>query len=145
MGARRRTLACMASRAHPGVDAYLERLPPWQQDICGELRGIIWEADPDIEETIKRSVQPYFVLSGNICADLRLASAQVRPLKGCGWPCCRPGNLNKRRRRRGDVGPAERPISGKWTAPASASRRWLVAASCSPDRAAVEECGVRIG
>ena len=25
-------------------------------------------ADPDVEETIKRSVQPYFVLDGNICA-----------------------------------------------------------------------------
>ena len=26
------------------------------------------EADPEVEETIKRSVQPYFVLDGNICA-----------------------------------------------------------------------------
>ena len=26
------------------------------------------EADPEIEETIKRRVQPYFVLQGNICA-----------------------------------------------------------------------------
>ena len=43
-------------------------LPPWQRDICTELREIIWEADPDIEETIKRSVQPYFVLHGNVCA-----------------------------------------------------------------------------
>jgi hypothetical protein len=25
-------------------------------------------ADPDVEETIKRRVQPYFVLDGNICA-----------------------------------------------------------------------------
>jgi hypothetical protein len=29
---------------------------------------MIWEADPDITETIKRSVQPYFVLGGNVCA-----------------------------------------------------------------------------
>ena len=28
------------------------------------------EADPDVEETIKRTVQPYFVLDGNICAFL---------------------------------------------------------------------------
>lgn len=61
-------LASMATRAHPGVDAYIEGLPSWQQGICRELRAIIWEADADIEETIKRSVQPYFVLSGNICA-----------------------------------------------------------------------------
>lgn len=29
---------------------------------------IIWAADPEIEETIKRSVQPYFALRGNVCA-----------------------------------------------------------------------------
>lgn len=58
----------MTSRAHPGVDAYIAGLDPWQQDICTTLREVIWEADPDIEETIKRSVQPYFVLNGNVCA-----------------------------------------------------------------------------
>lgn len=58
----------MTSRAHPGVDAYLAALPEWQQEICADLRRIIWEADPEIEETIKRSVQPYFVLQGNVCA-----------------------------------------------------------------------------
>jgi len=58
----------MGERAHPGVDAYIDRLPPWQREICFELREIIWEADPSIEETIKRSVQPYFVLDGNVCA-----------------------------------------------------------------------------
>lgn len=56
------------TRPHPGVDSYIDRLPPWQQDICRELREIIWAADPEIEETIKRSVQPYFVLQGNVCA-----------------------------------------------------------------------------
>jgi hypothetical protein len=55
-------------RAHPGVDEYIDRLPAWQRDICTELREIIWQADPDIDETIKRSVQPYFVLGGNVCA-----------------------------------------------------------------------------
>lgn len=60
----------MAERAHPGVDAYLAALPEWQREICVELRDIIWQADPEIEETIKRSVQPYFVLSGNVCAFL---------------------------------------------------------------------------
>lgn len=58
----------MGQRAHPGVDEYIRGLPTWQQEICTELREIIWEADPDIEETIKRSVQPYFVLLGNVCA-----------------------------------------------------------------------------
>src|SRR3954449_4242235 len=58
----------MAGRAHPRVDAYIEGLPEWQQSICRQLREIVWEADPAIEETIKRSVQPYFVLDGNVCA-----------------------------------------------------------------------------
>ena len=58
----------MADRAHPGVDAYIRALPGWQQELCLDLRGLIWEADPEIEEVIKRSVQPYFVLDGNVCA-----------------------------------------------------------------------------
>jgi hypothetical protein len=62
------TVLLMAGRAHPGVDAYIERLPEWQQQICRRLREIVRAADPDIEETIKRSVQPYFVLDGNVCA-----------------------------------------------------------------------------
>jgi hypothetical protein len=53
---------------HPGVDAYIQRLPRWQQEVCQQLRAIAHAADPDVEETIKRSVQPYFVLRGNICA-----------------------------------------------------------------------------
>ena len=58
----------MSDRAHPGVDAYLARLPEWQHEICRELRDIIWSTDPEIAETIKRTVQPYFVLDGNVCA-----------------------------------------------------------------------------
>jgi hypothetical protein len=56
------------TRAHPGVDSYIDRLPSWHQDICRDLREIIWATDSEIEETIKRSVQPYFVLHGNVCA-----------------------------------------------------------------------------
>ena len=58
----------MTDRRHPGVDAYIERLPEWQQAICRELRALIHEAEPAIEETIKRTVQPYFVLDGNVAA-----------------------------------------------------------------------------
>ena len=32
--------------------------------ICQEVRDIVHEADPEVEETIKRTVQPYFVLAG---------------------------------------------------------------------------------
>ena len=52
----------------PRVDGYIDALPPWQQQLCRRLRDVIHAADPDITETIKRTVQPYFVLQGNICA-----------------------------------------------------------------------------
>ncbi len=52
----------------PRVDAYLDGLPGWQRAICSTVRDLVHSADPDVEETIKRSVQPYFVLDGNICA-----------------------------------------------------------------------------
>jgi len=54
--------------ADPRVDAYINALPLWQQDICREVRELVHAADPEVIETIKRSVQPYFVLDGNICA-----------------------------------------------------------------------------
>ena len=52
----------------PRVDAYIEALPAWQQAICEEVRALVHAADPEVEETVKRRVQPYFVLTGNICA-----------------------------------------------------------------------------
>jgi hypothetical protein len=58
----------MRYRRDPRVDAYITPLPAWQQRICSEIRDLVHRADPDVEETIKRSVQPYFVLSGNVCA-----------------------------------------------------------------------------
>ena len=54
----------------PRVDAYLDGLLDWQRAILGQVRDLVHEADPDVEETIKRTVQPYFVLDGNICAFL---------------------------------------------------------------------------
>ncbi|XAS70203.1 DUF1801 domain-containing protein [Micrococcaceae bacterium Sec5.1] len=53
---------------HPGVDSYMDALPAWQKAVCEELRDVIHEAEPDVVETIKRRVQPYFVLEGNVCA-----------------------------------------------------------------------------
>jgi len=52
----------------PRVDAYINALPEWQQAICTQVRELVHAADPEVEETIKRTVQPYFVLDGNICA-----------------------------------------------------------------------------
>src|SRR6186997_3094797 len=50
------------------VDEYIDKLPNWQQEICHRVRDLVHEADPEVEETIKRTVQPYFVLQGNVCA-----------------------------------------------------------------------------
>jgi hypothetical protein len=52
----------------PRVDAYIHGLPQWQQAICQQVRDVVHAADPQVQETIKRRVQPYFVLEGNICA-----------------------------------------------------------------------------
>ena len=52
----------------PRVDAYIAPLPTWQQEICQRVRDLVHAADPAVEETIKRRVQPYFVLDGNLCA-----------------------------------------------------------------------------
>jgi len=57
-----------ATERDPRVDEYIDALPEWQQAICRRVREIVHEADPEIEETIKRRVQPYFVLQGNVCA-----------------------------------------------------------------------------
>jgi len=56
---------------HPGVDAYLAGMPDWQARIGEELRDLIHAAIPGVTETIKRTVQPYFIYHGNVCAFLR--------------------------------------------------------------------------
>ena len=58
----------MSYKKDAGVDGYIDKLPAWQQDICRKVRSIVHQADPEVEETIKRTVQPYFILQGNICA-----------------------------------------------------------------------------
>ncbi|HKR98711.1 MAG TPA: DUF1801 domain-containing protein [Candidatus Dormibacteraeota bacterium] len=58
----------MTYETDPRVDAYIDALPEWEQQICQELRDLVHAADRDVEETIKRTTQPYFVLEGNVCA-----------------------------------------------------------------------------
>jgi hypothetical protein len=60
--------ASTAYERDPRVDDYIRRLPDWQQEICQRLRDLVHRADPEVAETIKRTVQPYFVCEGNICA-----------------------------------------------------------------------------
>ena len=52
----------------PRVDAYIDALPEWQRQLCRKLRELIHGCDPELTETIKRRVRPYFVLDGNVCA-----------------------------------------------------------------------------
>ena len=58
----------MSVRTDSRVDDYISALPDWQQEVCQEVRRLVHAADPGVTETIKRSVRPYFVLQGNICA-----------------------------------------------------------------------------
>ena len=58
----------MTHDSDPRVDAYIDALPDWQQAVCREVRDLVHASDPEVTETIKRNVQPYFVLEGNICA-----------------------------------------------------------------------------
>ena len=60
----------MSDDKDPRVDAYLDPLPDWQRQTLSRVRELLHEADPEIEETIKRTVQPYFVLKGNVAAFL---------------------------------------------------------------------------
>ena len=58
----------MSYPTDPRVDSYIDALPDWQQLICHQVRDLVHEADTEVVETIKRTVQPYFVLQGNVCA-----------------------------------------------------------------------------
>ena len=62
------TVATPSYEPDPRVDEYIDALPEWQQAICRQVRELVHAADPEVEETIKRRVQPYFVLQGNVCA-----------------------------------------------------------------------------
>jgi hypothetical protein len=50
----------------PRVDAYIEALPAWQQDLCREVRDLVHAADSEVEETIRFTNRPYFILQGNV-------------------------------------------------------------------------------
>jgi hypothetical protein len=53
----------------PRITAYIATLPPWQQAVATRIRELIHQAGDDVEETIKRTDQPYFTNAGrNIAA-----------------------------------------------------------------------------
>jgi hypothetical protein len=86
----------MSDARDPRVDDYIGKLPDWQQAICREVRDLLHEADPGIEETIKRTVQPYFVLDGNVAA--LLAAKDHVPSSHDFAPHARPGGHHRWRR-----------------------------------------------
>jgi hypothetical protein len=58
------------STRDPRVDDYVALLPEWQRAILEQVREVLHRADPEMTETIKRRVQPYFVCEGNVAAFL---------------------------------------------------------------------------
>jgi hypothetical protein len=114
----------MTYTSDPRVDAYIEGLPGWQQDICREVRELIHAADPEVTETIKRSTQPYFVLLGNVCALLAakdhvnvfLYDGAIVPIprgSSRGATTTRPPAQSPSARARGSTRPRSGPCSGR--------------------------------
>jgi hypothetical protein len=68
-------------RADSRVDEYIGRLPDWQQAVCRQVRELAHAADPEVEETIKRSVRPSSC--GTVQA-IMAPHAQSRALGGIG-------------------------------------------------------------
>ena len=58
----------MEFEADPRVDADIDALPAWQAAICREVRELAHGVDPEMAETVKRRIQPSFVLDGTVCA-----------------------------------------------------------------------------
>ena len=54
----------------PRVDDYLAPLPEWQREVFERVRAVLHRTDPELTETIKRTVQPYFVCEGTVAAFL---------------------------------------------------------------------------
>jgi hypothetical protein len=54
----------------PRVDDYLAGVPDWQRSVFERVREVLHRTDPEITETIKRTIQPYFVCHGNVAAFL---------------------------------------------------------------------------
>lgn len=50
------------------VDEYIESLPDWQREICENIRKLVHEAAPEIQEEIKFTNRPFFTYKGNVCA-----------------------------------------------------------------------------
>jgi hypothetical protein len=55
----------------PRITTYIDALPAWQAEYARTVRELLHQAGDDVEETIKRTSQPYFTNAGrNIAAFL---------------------------------------------------------------------------
>lgn len=46
----------------PRIDEFIQHQVGWQKQIFIRVRQLIHEAEPEIQETIKRTYWPFFVL-----------------------------------------------------------------------------------
>ena len=56
----------MKSKKSKDVDLYLKHTSKQLRDLMSEVRAIIWEVIPDVEETIKFTV-PFYSKTGILC------------------------------------------------------------------------------
>ena len=58
----------MSYPTDPRVDAYIDALPGWQQDICRQVRDLVHAATLRSARRSSAPTAPISVLGGNICA-----------------------------------------------------------------------------
>ena len=67
----------MPYTSDPRVDASIDGLPGWQQDICREIRDLVHAVDPEVTEKHKA----LFRVAGQRLLGRRLAQAQAQESK----------------------------------------------------------------
>ncbi|WP_280464050.1 DUF1801 domain-containing protein [Nocardia carnea] len=58
------------------VTQYIEKLPPWQIDVCRRLRTMVHETIPGVEERIQYG-KPHFLKNGQHAALIHAAESKV--------------------------------------------------------------------
>lgn len=58
------------------VSNYIEKLPPWQVDVCEKLRSTIVEVLPDVEERLQYG-KPHYLKNGHYTAVIHAAKDKV--------------------------------------------------------------------
>jgi len=58
------------------VTAYIEKLPDWQIQICGNLRSLLTEVIPNVEEKLQYG-KPHYLKNGKYAAVISAAKDKV--------------------------------------------------------------------